>query len=167
VIAPYGSWRSPVGADLVAGGRIGLDALQAEGDDLYWLEGRSNEGGRYVVVRNGEDVTPAGLNVRSRVHEYGGGAYRIRDGVPYFVNFADQRLYRGDAPITPEDGASYADMRLTADGQTVVCVRQRNDVNEIVVLPADGSASPRVLATGADFYASPRLFGDRLAYLSW
>jgi dipeptidyl aminopeptidase/acylaminoacyl peptidase len=169
VIAPYGSWRSPVSAELVAGGRISLDSLQAEGDDLYWLEGRPSQGGRCVLVRNGGDVTPAGFNVRTRVHEYGGGAYRVHGGVPYASNFADQRLYRGEMPLTPDNGSRFADARLTPDGQTIVCVRQLNDLNEIVAMPTDGSAPPRVVASGADFYSNPRISpdGQKLAYLSW
>jgi len=168
-VAPYGSWRSPVSAALVASGRITLDALQADGDDLYWLEGRPSEGGRYVLVRNGQDVAPEGFNVRTRVHEYGGGAYRVHNGVVYAVNFADQRLYRDWQPITPEDGARYADMRVTPDGRTIVCVRQLNDVNEIVAIPADGSTPPRVIVSGHDFFSNPRISpdGERLAWLSW
>src|SRR5712692_6670017 len=131
-VAPYGSWRSSVSAALVAGGRISLDALQVEGEDLYWLEGRPAEAGRCVLVCNGQDVTPQGFNVRTRVHEYGGGAYIAHKGAVYFSNFADQRLYRDDRPITPDDGARYADARLTPDGRTIVCVRELNDVNEIV-----------------------------------
>lgn len=174
MIAPYGAWRSPVTADLVAGGRISLDALQVDGGSLHWLEGRPSEGGRYVLVRDGQDVTPAGFNVRTRVHEYGGGAYVVRDGVVYFSNFQDQRLYRQPlgtepAPITPDDGSRYADARLTPDGRSIVCVRQREDVNEIVVLPVDGTEAPRVVAAGADFYSNPRISPDgrKLAYLSW
>jgi dipeptidyl aminopeptidase/acylaminoacyl peptidase len=151
----------------VAGGRLTLDALQVDGADLYWLEGRPTEGGRYVLVRNGQDVTPPGFNVRTRVHEYGGGAYAVHQGQVWFANFADQRLYRGDTPITPDDGSRFADLQLTPDGRTLIAVRQREDVNDIVALPADGSAPPRVIAGGADFYSSPRVHGDRLAYLSW
>src|SRR5437660_1701657 len=135
-VAPYGSWRSPVSAALVAGGRISLDALQVDGEDLYWLEGRPSEGGRYVLVKNGHDVRPQGFNVRTRVHEYGGGAYRVHNGTVYFSNFADQRMYRDDQPLTPDDEARYADGRLTADGRTIICVRQLEDVNEIVAIPA-------------------------------
>ncbi len=169
MIAPYGSWRSPVGAALLAGGRLGLDALQVDGSELYWLESRPTEGGRSVVVRSGRDVTPAGMNVRTRVHEYGGGAYLVRGGEVSFSNFADQRLYRGMDPITPDDGGRYADARATPDGRQLVCIRQLEDVNEIVAIPTDGSEPPRVLVSGADFYSNPRLSpdGSKLAYLSW
>ncbi len=130
------------------------------------------------------DVTPAGANVRSRVHEYGGGACTLAGDVVFYVEFADQRLYRLDhgaapRPITPapaRPGAvRYADAVVTPDDATLICVRERDPddggepVNELVALPADGSAPPRVIASGADFYATPRLSPDgaRLAWLSW
>lgn len=146
---------------------MSLDALQIDGSDLYWIEGRPGEGGRYVLVRNGVDETPPGFNVRTRVHEYGGGAYAVHNGDVWFVNFADQRVYCGDRPITPDDGSRFADFRLTSDGTTLFAVRQRDDVNEIVALPVDGSEAPRTLVAGADFYSTPRLLGDEFAYLSW
>ncbi|MDE3074078.1 MAG: S9 family peptidase [Chloroflexota bacterium] len=187
-IAPYGSWRSPVSAALVAGGGVSLNNVFISGQDVYWNEGRPREGGRNVVVRrspNGRirDVTPSGYNVRTRVHEYGGGAYLVHGQVIFFSNFADQRLYRQDlgqapAPITPDPeepaGARYADGCLTPDGRTLICVRElhragQEVVNEIVDLPADGSAAPRSLVAGADFYACPRLSpdGKLLAWLRW
>jgi len=168
-IAAHGSWRSPISAVLVAGGRLSLDALYVDGAELYWLEGRPAEGGRYVLVRNGQGVTARGFNVRTRVHEYGGGAYVVDNGVVYFSNFADQRLYRNDRPITAEDGARYADARLTPDGQTIVCVRQLNDVNDVVAIPADGSAPPLTIVRGHDFFSNPRISpdGQRLAWISW
>ncbi len=91
------------------------DSLETDGGDLYWAESRPAEGGRTVVVRRspaGEvsDVTPPGFDARTRVHEYGGGAYAVRDGEVFFANFADQRLYRhrpgeDPRPITPEPAA--------------------------------------------------------------
>ncbi|MFW6174610.1 MAG: TolB family protein, partial [Chloroflexota bacterium] len=186
--APFGSWRSPITPELVATGGVRLDFVQADGPDLYWLEGRPTEGGRYVLARrtpDGEiaDVTPAGMNVRTTVHEYGGGAYTVRRGVVYFANFADQRLYRqlpvGSAePITAEPevewGWRYADLRVTPDGRMVYCVREthyedREAVNEIVALPTNGSQAPTVAATGHDFFSSPRISRDgrRLAWVTW
>src|SRR5580658_2216009 len=111
---PYGAWKSPITSDLIVAETIGLGGLLVDGDDIYWIEGRPSEGGRNVLVRRTkdggrEDVTPAPFNVRTRVHEYGGGAATVRHGTAYFSNFADQRLYCLAAggmpePLTPEPG---------------------------------------------------------------
>ncbi|MCK4692599.1 MAG: hypothetical protein KAT23_03155, partial [Anaerolineales bacterium] len=111
-IASFGSWRSPItAASVAAAGKSTMEIHLSDGH-LYWLEMRPHEGGRYVVMRdslNGSavDVTPSGFNIRTRVHEYGGGSYTIHGSTIYFSNFTDQRLYRLDPdqpprPITPE-----------------------------------------------------------------
>lgn len=187
--APYGSWPSPISAALVAAGGLPLSSPRFHDGGLYWLEGKPEEGGRLALRRAAaaapEDVLPAEFNVRTRVHEYGGGAYVLHGAAVTFSHFADQRLYRyspGSAPrpITPAPPAPgslrYADACVTPDGRWLVCVRESHDedsgrepINELVVLPADGSASPRSLASGADFYASPRLSPDgrQLLWLQW
>jgi dipeptidyl aminopeptidase/acylaminoacyl peptidase len=188
-IAPYGSWRSPIDAGMVAkaGRRLAAPALAGDGA-VWWAEGRPAEAGRVVLMRRGpgaeaEEVTPTELNVRTRVHEYGGGAWTLAgDELVLFVNFADQRLYRQQlgaepVPITPEPetpaGLRYADMRLTPDGGTVVCVREIHGEgeaeNQIVALALDGSEEPAVLASGRDFYSFPRISpdGTRLAWTCW
>ncbi|MBT3943020.1 MAG: S9 family peptidase [Chloroflexi bacterium] len=186
-IAPYGSWRSPITAELVSTAGVRLSSVSTDGDDVYWLEGRPTEGGRSVlVVRRSdgtiEDVTPEGFNVRTTVHEYGGGAYIVQDGIAYFSNFSDQRLYRqaaGDAPgpITPDTNSNvrFSDGRVTTDGSAMYCVRESHPengdeaVNEIVRLLLDGSGDQTVIATGRDFYAAPRLSPDerRISWLTW
>ena len=213
-IAPYGTWRSPVTAKLIAEGGVGINLPQSVGESLYWIELRPTENGRYVVVRrapDGEtaDVTPEGRSARSLVHEYGGGMYvafrNERGGESViFSDQADQRLYRQDleaptasaagaagageparwsapAPLTPAPPAErahrYADGRVTPDGRTLVTVRERHEVddsvvNDLVSLPTDGSAGPhqpRVIASGHDFYAAPRISADGrcVAWLSW
>ena len=207
-VAPYGSWRSPVTAKLMAEGGVSTMWPQSAGESLYWTELRPLENGRYVVVRrapDGEiaDVTPPGVSARTLVHEYGGGMYVAflgADGAEsvIFSDQADQRLYRQDLrpagsepagearparwsdprPLTPAPPAErahrYADGRVTPDGRLLVTVRERHEasgdvVNELVSLPTDGSAEPRVIASGHDFYAAPRLSPDgrRLAWLSW
>ncbi len=186
--ADYGSWASPVTADLLARAGTRLGWLQAAGSDLYWVEARPLEEGRHVIVRctgkgHIEDITPAGYNVRTLVHEYGGGMYVLHGRTVYFSSFDDQRLYRQEPdgaprPITPEPPASkslrYADGRLTPDGKTVICVRESHTAgaeakNELVALPPDGSTEPVVIASGHDFYAAPRPNpdGTRLAWLCW
>src|SRR5580658_7654250 len=104
---PYGAWKSPITSDLIVAETIGLGGVLVDGDDIYWTESRPGEGGRNVLVRRGkdggrEDVTPAPYNVRTRVHEYGGGSVLVHEGTVYFSNFADQRLYRIAAGGTPE-----------------------------------------------------------------
>jgi dipeptidyl aminopeptidase/acylaminoacyl peptidase len=186
-----GGWRSPITAEVVYGEAKGLDEVRIDGGDTYWLERRPSEGGRQVVVRYRrgddaiEDVTPPAVNVRTRVHEYGGGSYAVREGVVWFVAFEDQRLYRHDPgtdprPITPEPerpaGVRYADLEPTADGRWLVCVRETHHgdsaeevVNEIVAVPADGEGGIEVLVSGRDFFASPRLSPDgrELAFVAW
>jgi dipeptidyl aminopeptidase/acylaminoacyl peptidase len=178
-LAPYGSWRSPITAGWIAEGAVGLTGVAYSAGDVYWSELRPSEGGRTVVVRHGHgDVTPEGLNARTQVHEYGGGAWWVHDGTVFFTNWSDQRLYRESVPITPEPeiarGLRYADGEMTADGDTIVCVRERHvdgreAYNEIVALPSDGSRDPVVIVEGNDFYSYPRLSpdGTRLAWTEW
>jgi dipeptidyl aminopeptidase/acylaminoacyl peptidase len=188
-VAPYGSWRSPIGPRVVAEAGRRLAAPQLAGDGaVWWGEGRPAEGGRVTLMRRPaggepEAVTSVGTNVRTRVHEYGGGAWTlIADDLVLFVDFADQRLYRqrlGEEPvaITPEPespaGLRYADMRLVPDGRTVVCVREVHGEgeaeNQIVALALDGSGAPAVLASGRDFYSFPRVSPDGrwLAWTCW
>jgi dipeptidyl aminopeptidase/acylaminoacyl peptidase len=186
-VAPFGSWRSPITSAHIARQRIGLGQLQVHGDDVYWSEVRAADGGRYVVVRRApdgtvEDVTPPGFNARTRVHEYGGGAYTVDDGTVFFTDYADQRLYRQDrgrAPvaISPEAPAGtlrFADMTVDAARKRVISVHEdhtasdREAVNSLVGLPVAGGPLA-TLAAGHDFYSSPRLSPDgrRLAWLSW
>ena len=184
--APYGTWHSPITPEMVTEAGIRLGETKTDGPDVYWLEGRPSEGGRNVIVRSAEpspvDVTPEGYNVRNRVHEYGGAAYGVKDGVVYFSNFADQRIYRhkiGEQPdpVTPDPaipaGDRFADGRFTPDGRFLVCVRERHvegseAVNEVVAVQVD-SGEQTVLASGHDFYSFPRLSpdGTRLAYTAW
>ena len=187
--APYGSWSSPITSDLIVASSIGLGEIFLDGADVYWLEFRPQEGGRSVVVRraaNGTavDQTPAGFNVRTRVHEYGGGAYLASGGVVYFCNDADQRLYRqepGAAPVAISSepaqsrGMRYADGVIDAPRGRMICVREdhmaeaQEPENTLVELAVDGSRPQRVLQSGRDFYAAPRLSPDgrRLAWLEW
>jgi dipeptidyl aminopeptidase/acylaminoacyl peptidase len=190
--APFGSWRSPISAAAIAAHEVPLAAPHLVDGEVYWLAGKPLEGGRVVVVKLSRDgttaeLTPAPYYVRTRVHEYGGGAYLVADGTVFFSNFADQRLYRQDPgqaqprPITPEpsvpSGLRYADARLTRDGRWLICVRERHASaegpeadNELALLSADGShQQAKTIAAGHDFYSSPRLSADgrRLAWLSW
>jgi dipeptidyl aminopeptidase/acylaminoacyl peptidase len=192
-VAPCGTWASPLSAADVAAGGLRLGGVSLDGDDIYWLEGRPREGGRYALVRrtsNGgiAEVTPPEINVRSRVHEYGGGAYIAAHGAVYCANFSDQRVYRisdGVAePVTAPGAWCYADFECDPSRQRLIAVREdhtqegREPVNALVGIPIgvsevglDGGprGTGRVLASGADFYSTPRLSpdGSRLVWLSW
>jgi len=185
-VAPYGTWISPISAKTVAeqGLRLGFVAL--DGDDIYWLEGRPHEGGRNALVRRNAsgtiaDVTPRDHNVRTRVHEYGGGAYVVSKSFIYYSNFLDQRIYRivgSGAPdaMTPEGKWFYADATVDERRQRLVCVREDHSrdghepVTTLVSIRLDGEPNAGdVIASGYDFYSTPRLSpdGSRLAWLSW
>jgi dipeptidyl aminopeptidase/acylaminoacyl peptidase len=184
----FGTWPSPITADAVATQGIRFSNVAIDGKDIYWIEGRPQEGGRNVLVRRraggaNEDVTPGTFNVRTRVHEYGGGACVVSGGVIYASNFADQRIYRIGAsgsrepqPITPPGRWFYADATLDAKRRRLIAVREdhsdpgREPVTTLVSISIDGPASPgEVIASGFDFYSTPRLSPDasRLSWLAW
>jgi dipeptidyl aminopeptidase/acylaminoacyl peptidase len=181
-VAPYGSWRSPISSDRIVRGVVGLSQVRLDGDDVYWMESRPDEGGRNVVVLRKadgltDDVTPQPFNARSRVHEYGGGDFTVNEGTVYFSNFADQRIYRrapgGEPePLTPETGRRFADMVVDKIRNRLISVREdhagHDPVNEIVGVDLE-TGEESVLVSGNDFYASPRLSPDRgrLAWLTW
>lgn len=183
---PFGSWKSPITTDSIVSGSIGLTQPLMDDDDLYWIEMRPVEGGRSVIVRQDasgriNDVIPAPFNARTRVHEYGGGDYAVANGSVYFSNFSDQRLYvqrdgATPAPITPAAEVRYADTMVDSVRRKLICVREDHRVagkeamNSLVSLELEGNDDcGRLLASGNDFYSSPRLSpdGSRLAWLTW
>ncbi|MGB2821803.1 MAG: S9 family peptidase, partial [Phycisphaerae bacterium] len=182
-VAPCGSWKSPIDAGRIAEGSITLREVRLDGEDVWWIEHRPTEGGRYAVVRRGPDgaiadAIPPDFSARTRVHEYGGGSYLPRGGSVGFVNFADQRFYLlgGEGPpepVTPADALRYADFDCDRTRHRLVAVREDHrgagePVNTIVaVRPHDGAGT--VLVEGGDFYSSPRVSpdGSQLAWLTW
>ncbi len=186
--APYGSWKSPITSDLIVSNTVGLGQIAIDGDDSYWIEVRPSEGGRNCVVRRTPDgrttdMTPPDFNARTRVHEYGGGDYVVSDGNVFFSNFQDQRLYRyagGSQPValTPATPLRYSDMVYDRRRERLFAVREdhtvegREAVNTIVRLDVESEGNSdggTVLASGNDFYSSPRLSPDgaRLSWLTW
>ncbi|HEX2148787.1 MAG TPA: S9 family peptidase, partial [Actinomycetota bacterium] len=174
-VSPYGSWPSPITADLLVEKAVSLSYPMAHGDDILWLEMRPAEGGRYVIVRRGPDGTvsdalPEGFAARTLAHEYGGLAYTVSGDSIFFSNFSDQRMYRIDPgadpePITAEPteprAYRYADQVVSPDGRWVMCVRERHTsegvLNEIAAISADATDDPQDLFGGHDFYSAPRL----------
>jgi dienelactone hydrolase len=191
-IAPYGSWKSPITSDLIVAEITMLSDVRLAGDDICWLEGRPREQGRNVIVRAGPDgvaadITPAGFNVRTRAHEYGGGSWLVASGTSIFSNFADQRLYRQragqsdpepltPAPLSPKRHLRYSDGVLDRGRRRWIGVREDHTgegeaVNTIAAIDLDqpGTSPGRVLAGGHDFFSSARLSPDasRMVWLAW
>ncbi|MGH7928521.1 MAG: S9 family peptidase, partial [Candidatus Binatia bacterium] len=183
-ISPYGSWKSPITAELVAAGEVGLEQLRIDGGDIYWIERRAHEGGRKVIVRRSAagdiaDLTPPGFNARTRVHEYGGGDYAVSDGTIVFSNFTDQRLYlqrlgSEPLPLTSAANMRYADGVIDRRRNLFFCVREDHSgpgeaVNTLARIELTGSDAGTAVVSGNDFYSSPRLSpdGSQLAWLAW
>lgn len=207
---PYGSWSSPITSKFITSSSVPIGSLKTDSiGNLYWIEGRSQEGGRQVVCqfdptnpnsnkeRGSVDLVDTDTNVRTRVHEYGGGAYAIyssknnddnNSGIIY-SEFISQRLFwkKKDGTtlkLTPEgtwnDGQyRFADGVVDPSGTKFICVREDHGpngdaspvdvVNEIISLDLDGSGTMVVLAKGKDFYQAPRIdpSGSKIAYISW
>ena len=185
LVAPYGSWKSSITADLLASTYIGLEDLRLEGNDLYWDELRPADKGRNVIVQRKPDgtkidITPSAYSARTRVHEYGGGCYLVQNGTIYFSNYSDQRLYRQEPgkeprPITPPVDLRYADGIYDQKRNRIISIREDHRVwtgqaaNTIVSLDPDKENEGLVLISGNDFYSTPRLNpdGSKLAWLTW
>lgn len=188
--APHGSWPSPVTVDQLTSASVGLAEVHVDGGDLYWLEAHAEQGGRCSVWRAplaggaAVEVTPPGANVRSRVHEYGGGAWGVADGVVVYSEMADGRLYRvdGDGParaLTPAGDLRFADVRVHPDRGLVLAVREDhggpgecvNTVAAVALEPAADEADldpGTVLVDSVDFCSTPELSADgRLAFVTW
>ncbi len=190
----FGTWDSPISAEMVTTAGVRLGGVAYAAGAAFWSEARPQDEGRSVVVKQlpGQspvDVIGAPFNVRTRVHEYGGGSWWVDEQHLYFVNWSDQRLYRvahgteskhEPEALTPEpsdpQSLRYADGCSSVDSSVLVCVRERHDAssyvhNELVVIPntkvsETTSANICVIASGADFYSTPRFSPDG-RFLSW
>ncbi len=174
---------APLSAARVASASVGLAGLAVDGDAVVWLESRPAEGGRSVLVRwlpgeGATDLIPPPWNVRTRVHEYGGGAFMVAGGVVCFSHLNDQRLYRVDPgsrpwPLTPEGAWRFADGVLERRRGAIYCVGEHHGPGEpencLVRVDLARGGDPVVVARGHDFYAAPRPSPDgaSLAWLAW
>jgi dipeptidyl aminopeptidase/acylaminoacyl peptidase len=182
VIAPFGTWRSAITAARVAAGVRPVSAPRIVGQRALWLQSLPEEGGRMAVATATDAgphiVTPAPFNVRTRVHEYGGGAYAAAGDTIWFSHFADNLVYAqvgaaAPTPLTADGTQRHADLELDATHRRLIAVREQHGGdgeprNTIVGLDLHGGGAT-TLVEGADFYASARVSpeGRRLAWLSW
>lgn len=182
--APYGSWDSPVGTDLLTGATIGLSAPSCAAGTAFWLEAHPEQGGRIGLWSSGEpDATPLELTpdsyLRSTVNEYGGGAYAVDGGLVAYVDFPWRSVHTLEAGATRRiaaiDRVAFGGLVVDAARRRVLAVREDHRVEggavtTLVELDVDGDnpEGGRTLAQGADFYASPAVRGDgALAWVEW
>jgi dipeptidyl aminopeptidase/acylaminoacyl peptidase len=199
-IAGYGGWSSPLAAGDVARAKVSLSELCSDGDAVYWLESRPAEAGRTVAVRSDalgvSDHSPEGVSIRSRVNEYGGGAFCLlpgrSSGAFAYVDQADQRVWLCDgagaqsatggiAPVAlgaaSPAGEVYrhGGLSATADGEWVLAVREihpegsARPVRSVVALSTTAAPCETILLGGHDFFGTPRPHptGNRLAVVAW
>ncbi len=187
-VRPYGSWPSPITAQTMTADSVHLGGPSFESGEIFWTEGRPTEGGRTVLVRQTpsgtQDVTPAGFNIRNRVHEYGGAASVMHDGAVYFQNDSDQHIYRQSLaegepqPVSPSISQK-AELRFANGvideprGRGIWVHEDHTDanseaVNSIVAMPLDGGGLT-TLVSGNDFYSAPTLSpdGKSMVWLTW
>jgi len=190
---PYGSWPSPIRAEQLAEASLRISQPSIEGGVVYWLEGRPSEGGRQQLMGMPDalaktesaavECSPEKVNVRTLVHEYGGGDYRVTGPRVFYVDFADQRIYVGEggrwSPLSPA-GGRYADFVVAPSGDWLLAVEEmpregQEPENRLVAFPLPRAGlpgkceAPRVIAEGQDFYSFPAFSpdGSRLAYTGW
>lgn len=189
-VVSYGGWKSPITSDMIVGESVQIGQIVVDGATIYWDERHPKEAGRSVILRctpegRIETITPSFVdsqnpyfNVRTRVHEYGGGAFTVAGGMVYFSNFKDQRLYRQEpgrepVPVTAEAQMFYSDGVIDGDRKRMFCVREDHSgegeaINTLISLDLmNGSVA--VIASGKDFYAFPRMNhnGMKLAWTTW
>lgn len=186
-----GTWDSPVTTSLLLQGARGISEVVPGDNVCWWVESRPSEGGRSALMQwedgNVSEVTPPDTNVRTAVHEYGGGAWWVENRVVYYVDYADQRIRKldttkpGNKPqlLSPESetarGLRFADFRVTTDGLWLIAVCEKHGTgndepeNLLVAVATNGSCQLITLASGADFYSSPCLSpdGTQIAWVQW
>jgi dipeptidyl aminopeptidase/acylaminoacyl peptidase len=181
--APCGSWKSSVTSEMISEGSISFQELCVEGNDIYWLESRPKEQGRVALVhqRSGKeprDLIPS-ISIRTRVHEYGGGSFTVHNGLIYFIDSKDQSLYRvrpegKPEPLTEAGNRRFADFAVAPNEKFLFCVCEEHCengqvINSLVSIGLDGEKRVTTIASGHDFYSSPRISpdGSFLAWITW
>lgn len=181
--AAFGSWLSPITTDLMLSESVGLGEISVYDDEVYWIEMRPQEQGRYVVVKQTidgqqKDVLPAEYNARTRVHEYGGGSYLMTEKGLVFTNFSDQALYLHKTDndcikLTQNESCRYADVVYDKKRDRLICIREAHfdddEAKNTIVAISLSRSEEKVLVEGADFYSNPRLShdGNQLCWISW
>ena len=186
----YGSWPSPISGEQLTQGSVRLSEPQINDLGRFWLSSRPEDKGRTTITfaptgkNEQHDIIGADFDVRTRIHEYGGGSYLVDGEQVFFVNNRDQRVYayhfldHQAEPIvlSPEGAYRYSDFCVDPDRNQLICICEihRDDKepkNCIISLKLDGSSTTgfNMLVFGNDFYSNPRVSpnGQFLSWLTW
>lgn len=186
-VAPFGSWKSPITSDLIVDQTIGIGSIAIDNENIYWLEKRPQEQGRNLIVGHFEqreiknatqNITPFPLSVRSKIHEYGGGAFTVEKNQVYFSNYQDGGIYQQiigqqPNPLTNELHQRYGDLVIDHSRERLICVcedhQHDGEAKNSILTINISTGNIQELIAGEDFYSSPRLSPDGkfLAWLSW
>lgn len=180
---PYGSWPSPISAELVAGKSLRLGQPRIFGDAVYWTETRPQESGRTTLVKwtqksGCQDLVPHPYSLQSKVHGYGGGVFTVGDETLWFVNKHDQCVYEVTGStvrmLTRNSTRCFGDLVHDSHRNRLLAVCENQDPaltepeNSIVAIDCR-TGDLETLLSGSDFYSSPRVSpnGERLTWLEW
>ena len=181
-VASCGSWKSPITSELIVSQTIGIGSVAVNKGNIYWLEKRPQEQGRNLLIgfsnKGIKNFTPAPLSVRSKIHEYGGGAFVVEQNRIYFSNYQDGRIYQQiigtqPYPLTPELNRRHGDIIVDSFRNRLICVcedhaKEGEPQNSIITISINTGKVQNLIA-GDDFYSSPRLSADGkyLVWVSW
>lgn len=176
----FGTWKSPITAGLASGKTLTFGDIVLEKEAIYWSEMRPEEGGRTTILKwtakeKIVEMLPASFNARTRVHEYGGASFTVHEGILYFTNYADQRVYRltpGQAPVAlTSPNLRFAEMQMSPFGLLAIgeSHQYKDEVENFLALIEPHSGELTVLASGHDFYAGIALTKDakKIAFMAW
>lgn len=176
----YGSWKSPITSKMLTGGSIKFLDIFVDGNDFYISELRPSEKGRSTILKfNGkifDEILDNKFNARTKVHEYGGLSFAVKDSEIYFSNFVDQRIYKKNKkgkyfPITDVSTDRYANFIIDETKNLIFSVQEEHLENEVnnSIVKIDSDQKVTKIAQGFDFYSSLVISPDnrKLAFLAW
>jgi len=189
----YGTWTSPITAEMIAEGSSSILNMQIHDNATYWCEFRPTNKGRYTIVKRDfsgktQDATDPEFNVRTFVHEYGAGAFTASKGIIYASNAKDSAIYiikpghtphkltEGQTTVKLGDkltwkGARFTDLRVTSAGLIAIgeCHEPGQLVENFLALINTSKGTYQKIASGYDFFASPAVSpdGKKIAWLCW
>ena len=186
--APYGTWDSHLTSDKLTKGNIGFSDVAFIDGAPAWVEGRPWESGRCVLCTNKDgqdsDIVPEHFNVRTRVHEYGGGVVSVSDSGDVWFN----DVVTGQVYVCAPDN-TIRQITKTPEGQDIrfadfcpddkrggcfavieIAGKSHSDEPTNSLCFMDGQTGDvHIIHQGQDFYTSPTLSpdGQTLAFVSW